>query len=127
RHMPKHMTRRTGMGMLTGMSVSDLPSQPLTFLRRGQPVTLPAVPPDRTLLQVPREDLHCTGTKEGCGEGDCGACTVVLGEAVDGRLKLQAVNACIKLAHAVQGQAVFTVEDLGGHHPVQEAMVQCHA
>ena len=106
-----------------------MPSQPLTFLRRGQPVTLPAVPPDRTLLQVLREDLHCTGTKEGCGEGDCGACTVVLGEAVDGQLKLQAVNACIKLAHSVQGQAVFTVEDLGVNgqaHPAQEAMVQCH-
>lgn len=113
--------------MLVRMNVHDRPSQPLTFLRRGQPVTLPAVPPDRTLLQVLREDLHCTGTKEGCGEGDCGACTVVLGEAVDGRLKLQAVNACIKLAHSVQGQAVFTVEDLGGTHPAQEAMVQCHA
>ena len=105
----------------------DQPSQPLTFLRRGQPVTLRDVPPERTLLQVLREDLLCTGTKEGCGEGDCGACTVVLGEAVDGRLKLQAVNACIKPAHSVQGQAVFTVEDLGGQHPVQEAMVQCHA
>ena len=116
--------------MLPGMSVPELPAQPLSFLRRGQPLTLPAVPPDRTLLQVLREDLHCTGTKEGCGEGDCGACTVVLGEAVEGRLKLQAVNACIKLAHSVQGQAVFTVEDLGGAggelHPVQEALVQCH-
>ncbi|WP_291137175.1 xanthine dehydrogenase small subunit [Hydrogenophaga sp.] len=108
----------------------DLPSQPLSFWRRGAPVTLPAVPADRTLLQVLRDDLHCTGTKEGCGEGDCGACTVVLGEAVDGQLELKAVNACIKMAHSVHGQAVFTVEDLvapdGALHPVQEAMHQCH-
>ncbi|MDO8903086.1 xanthine dehydrogenase small subunit [Hydrogenophaga sp.] len=105
-------------------------TRPLTFLRRGQPVTVGNVPPDRTLLQVLREDLHCTGTKEGCGEGDCGACTVVIGEAVDGKLTYQAVNSCIKLAHSVDGMAVFTVEDLssdsGEQHPSQEALVQCH-
>ncbi len=108
----------------------DHSSRPLTFLRRGQPVTLGNVPPDRTLLQVLREDLHCTGTKEGCGEGDCGACTVVLGEAVNGKLTYKAVNSCIRLAHSVDGMAVFTVEDLasptGDPHPAQEAMVQCH-
>lgn len=105
-------------------------TRPLTFLRRGQPVTVGNVPPDRTLLQVLREDLHCAGTKEGCGEGDCGACTVVLGEAVDGKLTYKAVNSCIKLAHSVDGMAVFTVEDLasdtGEQHPAQEALVQCH-
>ncbi|MFN3495902.1 MAG: xanthine dehydrogenase small subunit, partial [Hydrogenophaga sp.] len=108
----------------------DHSSRPLTFLRRGQPVTLGNVPPDRTLLEVLREDLHCTGTKEGCGEGDCGACTVVLGEAVNGKLTYKAVNSCIRLAHSVDGMAVFTVEDLasptGDPHPAQEAMVQCH-
>ncbi|MCW5654484.1 xanthine dehydrogenase small subunit [Hydrogenophaga sp.] len=106
-------------------------AQTLTFLRRGTPVTLANVAPDRTLLEVLREDLHCTGTKEGCGEGDCGACTVVLGEAVDGgQLAYRAINSCIRLAHSVQGLAVWTVEDLaapGGElHPAQEAMVQCH-
>jgi xanthine dehydrogenase small subunit len=105
-------------------------TRPLTFLRRGQPVTVGNVPPDRTLLEVLREDLHCTGTKEGCGEGDCGACTVVIGEAVGGKLNYKAVNSCIRLAHSVEGMAVFTVEDMaseaGEQHPCQEALVQCH-
>ncbi len=104
--------------------------QTLTFWRRGQTVTLDNVPADRTLLEVLREDLHCTGTKEGCGEGDCGACTVVLGEAVGGQLRYKAINSCIRLAHSVQGLAVWTTEDLvspqGELHPAQEAMVQCH-
>ena len=117
-------------------------SRPLQFLRRGQPVTLHDIPPDRTLLEVLREDLHCTGTKEGCGEGDCGACTVVLGERVtdsEGQPQLQykAINSCIRLAHSVHGMALWTVEDLHQDphialpagktlHPVQEALVQCH-
>ena len=103
------------------------------------------VPPDRTLLEVLREDLGCTGTKEGCGEGDCGACTVVLGEAREGKLHYSAVNSCIRLAHSVNGMALWTVEDLAEDpliqpvgdetpaarqpitlHPAQEAMVQCH-
>ena len=88
------------------------------------------VPPDRTLLEVLREDLGCTGTKEGCGEGDCGACTVVLGEERDGQLHYSAVNSCIRLAHSVDGMAVWTAEDIadekGTLHPAQQAMVDCH-
>ena len=105
------------------------PQQPLRFIRRGEVITVNDVTPTRTLLEVLREDLHCTGTKEGCGEGDCGACTVVIGEQQDGRLKYSAINSCIRMAHSVDGMAVFTVEDLaagGALHPTQEAMVQCH-
>ena len=104
--------------------------QILQFVRRGEIVALNNVPPTRTLLQVLREDLNCTGTKEGCNEGDCGACTVVLGEAVDGQIHYKAVNSCIRMAHSVNGLALWTAEDLaapdGSLHPAQEALVQCH-
>lgn len=116
--------------------------RPLQFLRRGQRVTLHDVPPDRTLLEVLREDLHCSGTKEGCGEGDCGACTVVIGERVPDaagadQLRYKAINSCIRLAHSIDGMALWTVEDLTQDpdialpagkdlHPVQEALLQCH-
>ena len=100
-------------------------TKPLRFLRRGQVVTLDGIDPNRTLLDLLREDLHCTGTKEGCGEGDCGACTVVVGEEKQGTLELRAINSCIRLAHSIDGMALWTVEDLKSH-PAQEAMVQCH-
>ncbi|MGP1692778.1 MAG: FAD binding domain-containing protein, partial [Giesbergeria sp.] len=116
----------------------------LHFLRRGQPISLANVPPDRTLLDLLRDDLGATGTKEGCGEGDCGACTVVLGEiegtGANERIRYRAINACIRLAHSIEGMALWTVEDLAqdpliesvaataptGLHPAQESMVQCH-
>ena len=111
-------------------------TSPLQFYRRGKVVRLGNIAPDRTLLDLLREDIGACGTKEGCGEGDCGACTVVLGEPVtgtDGRpaLKYSAINSCIRLAHSIDGLALWTVEDIaaeapGGLHPVQEAMVQCH-
>jgi xanthine dehydrogenase small subunit len=104
----------------------------IRFVRRGKVVALANVPPDRTLLDLLREDLGCTGTKEGCGEGDCGACTVVLGEpGADGtHVEYRAINSCIRLAHSVDGMALWTVEDTangdGTLHPAQEAMVACH-
>jgi xanthine dehydrogenase small subunit len=102
----------------------------LQFVRRGEIISLRNVPPTRTLLEVLREDLHCTGTKEGCNEGDCGACTVVVGEAVGDHMKYSAVNSCIRMAHSVDGLALWTAEDLasadGKLHPAQQALVQCH-
>ena len=105
-------------------------SKPIHFIRRGEHVTLNNVPPTRTLLQVLREDLHCPGSKEGCNEGDCGACTVVVAEpdaAAAGGLRYQSVNSCIRFAHSINGKALWTVEDLaqadGSLHPAQQAMV----
>jgi xanthine dehydrogenase small subunit len=104
--------------------------QEIRFIRRGRVVTLNDVPPDRTLLDVLRDDMACTGTKEGCGEGDCGACTVVLGEDTGDSMRYRAVNSCIRLARSIDGLALWTVEDIasanGLLHPAQEAMVQCH-
>ncbi|MDP1956173.1 MAG: xanthine dehydrogenase small subunit [Polaromonas sp.] len=106
------------------------PLKTIQFIRGGQVVSLANVPPSRTLLEVLREDLACTGTKEGCGEGDCGACTVVVGEAEGGKIHYRAVNSCIKLAHSIDGMALWTVEDLaaqdGTLHPAQQSMVDCH-
>jgi xanthine dehydrogenase small subunit len=105
-------------------------SKTIRFIRGGELVSLGNVPPDRTLLELLREDLSCTGTKEGCGEGDCGACTVVLGELEGEGIRYRAINSCIRLAHSIDGMALWTVEDLaaddGTLHPAQEAMVQCH-
>ncbi len=130
-------------------------TKPLKFFRRGEVVSLPAVDTNRTLLEVLREDLHSCGTKEGCGEGDCGACTVVVAEAAGGELKYSAINSCIRLAHSIDGMALWTAEDiapglatacaappaegavpcvarpgaaaaLATLHPVQQAMVDCH-
>jgi len=105
-------------------------SRTLRFIRGGELVSLTNVPSDRTLLELLREDLAATGTKEGCGEGDCGACTVVVAEPRAGRLAYRAINACIRLAHSIDGMALWTVEDLAGAdgslHPAQEAMVRAH-
>ncbi|HZN48771.1 MAG TPA: FAD binding domain-containing protein [Ramlibacter sp.] len=105
-------------------------SKTIRLVRRGELVSLINVPPERTLLEVLREDLGATGTKEGCGEGDCGACTVVIAEPHEGGLRYRAINSCIRLAHSVDGMALWTVEDLaaddGTLHPAQEAMVQSH-
>jgi len=90
----------------------------LTFSVNGEPYVLERVPVNRSLLHVLRDDLGLTGTKEGCGEGDCGACTVIM----DGK----AVNACLVLAAEVEGKDILTVEGLakgGKLHPLQQAFV----
>jgi len=115
---------------MTLASETEMNVRPLQFVRRGQLVSLENVAPTRTLLEVLREDLQCTAVKEGCGEGDCGACTVVLAEPQGEGLDYKAINSCIRLAHSVHGMAVWTAQDLpaadGALHPCQQAMVDCH-
>ena len=103
---------------------------PLWFIRNGEVVHFDHVPPDRTLLDLLREDLSSKGTKEGCAQGDCGACAVVVSRIQGNDISFHAINSCIRFAHSVQGQAVFTVEGLrksdGSLHPCQQAMVDQH-
>jgi len=100
------------------------------FALDGNVVALDDVDPARTVLQYLREDLGRTGTKEGCAEGDCGACTIVLAERAGAALRFRAVNACIQFLPTLDGKELFTVESLkradGELHPVQRAMVDCH-
>jgi len=107
-----------------------VPAQPLRFVRRGRWQRLPAVPVDRTLLALLREDLADPSVKEGCASGDCGACTVVVAEAVGGRIVHRVINSCIRPAHAIDGLALWTAADLvrpdGRLHPVQQALVDRH-
>jgi xanthine dehydrogenase small subunit len=104
----------------------------IRFVLDGEVVELADVDPTRTLLQYLREDLLRTGSKEGCAEGDCGACTVVLAEldrdADD--LRLRAINSCIQFLPTLDGKELITVESLASDsrdlHPVQQAMLECH-
>ena len=82
--------------------------------------------PAGTVLDFLRYTLRRTGTKEGCAEGDCGACTVLLGERDDEAVGWRAVNACILFLPMLDGKALKTVESLGGSHPVQRAMAEGH-
>ncbi len=99
----------------------------IQFRLGSQPRVLRDVDPTMTVLEYLRLQEHRCGTKEGCAEGDCGACTVVLVGA-DGRY--QAVNACVLFVPALDGRQLLTVEDLaetdGSLHPVQQAMVDHH-
>lgn len=101
----------------------------IEFLRGGRAVRLDGAAPTLTLLDYLRLVERATGTKEGCAEGDCGACTVVLRRTIGTQRHYQPVNACIMLAGQADGSEIITVEDLancGELHPVQRALVGHH-
>ena len=103
----------------------------IRFLSGSKLVEIDQLDPTTTVLDWLRLHARRTGTKEGCNEGDCGACTVVLGRLEGERVVYRAVNACIQLLATLDGCRLLTVEDLkradGTLHPVQQAMVECHA
>ncbi|UEM05981.1 xanthine dehydrogenase small subunit [Skermanella rosea] len=100
------------------------------FLLGDRLIEIREVDPTLTVLDWLRLDQRKVGTKEGCAEGDCGACTVVVGRLEDGQVRYEAVNACIRFVATLDGCQVLTVEHLkgadGSLHPVQQALVDCH-
>jgi xanthine dehydrogenase small subunit len=103
---------------------------PVRFLLNGEPRTEGSVPPSMTVLDWLRTVARLTGTKEGCAEGDCGACTIVLGRPANGALRYEAVNSCLMLLPQLDGCAVLTVEGLARGdtlHPVQQALIDMDA
>ena len=102
----------------------------IRFILNGEDVALSTVAPEETLLDWLRLTRSLRGTKEGCAEGDCGACTVLVGKLSASGLVYESVNACIRFLGSLDGTHVVTVEHLRGDgkelHPVQQAMVDFH-
>jgi len=117
--------------MGVGGTEIDNAANKIRFMLDGELFELDNVAPDRTVLQFLREDLRRTGTKEGCAEGDCGACTVAVAELDRNgdALVVRAVNSCIQFLATLDGKELITVESLSGAgelHPVQQALVDHH-
>jgi len=102
----------------------------IRFLLNGEEITLTDVAPDLTLLDWLRLERRLRGSKEGCAEGDCGACTVLVGRVLGDEIIYDAVTACIRFVGSLHGTHVVTIEHLRGEngalHPVQQAMVDHH-
>jgi xanthine dehydrogenase small subunit len=119
--------------LIAAMSSSQAASQTLRFVLNGRVECLEQPPPTLTVLDFLRDVAGLKGTKEGCAEGDCGACTVVVGELDSERRRIayRAVNSCIRFLPTLDGKELVTVEDLrqpsGAAHPVQQSMIDNHA
>src|ERR1700704_2036250 len=111
----------------------DNSSQTVRFVRDGSVVSLNQPPATMTVLDYLRDVAGRRGTKEGCAEGDCGACTVVIGELSAGRNRVtyRAVNSCIRFLPTLDGKELITVESLAAPdapaHPVQQSLIDSHA
>jgi xanthine dehydrogenase small subunit len=104
-------------------------SDTIRFVLDGEIRELRDVAPTTTVLNWLREEERRCGTKEGCAEGDCGACTVAIGERDGDTVRYRALNSCIQFVPTLDGKELVTVESLkhdGKLHPVQRAMVECH-
>ncbi len=117
------------MSLMMEATTNEAPGT-IRFVLDGRTVAVRDPAPTTTLLAYLRQTCGSTGTKEGCAEGDCGACTVVLGEPGDGQIAYRAINSCIRFLPTLDGKEIVTVEGLKGPggklHPVQQAMVDCH-
>ncbi|KAB2849323.1 MAG: 2Fe-2S iron-sulfur cluster binding domain-containing protein, partial [Hyphomicrobiaceae bacterium] len=102
----------------------------VTFILNGKTETVRGLDPTTTLLEFLRQQRRLTGTKEGCAEGDCGACTVIVGALEKGKVAYRAIDACIAFLPPLEGKLVLTIEHLAGPegelHPCQQAMVDAH-
>ncbi|GAA6165758.1 xanthine dehydrogenase small subunit [Pelagimonas sp. KU-00592-HH] len=102
----------------------------IRFLLNDTEITVEGAKATLTLLDYLRLERRLTGTKEGCAEGDCGACTVLVGRLANGVLRYETVNACIRFLASLNGCHIVTIEHLRGEggalHPVQQAMVDFH-
>ena len=100
------------------------------FVLNGENIRLENVSATTTLLDYLREEQRLRGTKEGCAEGDCGACTVLIGRLQNGLLIYETVNSCIRFLASLHACHIVTIEHLRGYdgalHPVQQAMVDHH-
>ena len=105
-------------------------SSSVKFLLNDKILEIKNPDPNQTILNYIRTELKKTGTKEGCSEGGCGACTVVFGELVGNKIKYSSINSCISFVPSLNGKQLLIVEDLvsndGKLHPVQDAMVKFH-
>ena len=105
-------------------------SNTLKFVWENKIHSISNIDPNETILNYVRLNLKKTGTKEGCAEGGCGACTVVLGDLKNNKIVYQAINSCIAFVPSLEGKQLILVEDLvsknGALHSVQEAMINYH-
>ena len=104
-------------------------SDTIQFLLNNKILRIKNPDPNQTILNYVRNDLKMTGTKEGCAEGGCGACTIVIGELNKNKIIYKAINACISFLPILNGKQLILVEDLSNGndlHPVQEAMIKYH-